>query len=171
MSRYTAVHVKQDGRWLMTDVRDTLVELPPDTGQIEDLDWLVGTWSASNKDVQVETNCRWIENREFLARTHVAREADKVTSTGLQIIGVDPSTGQITSWSFSSDGAHAMGRWVPQDNGWIVESVGVMKDGTETSATHTLSRQDKDTLLWKSANRTLGDALLPDTPQVTLQRK
>ena len=35
MSRYTAVHINQDGQWLMTDVRDTLMELPPDMGQLE----------------------------------------------------------------------------------------------------------------------------------------
>ena len=57
-----------------------------------------------------------------------------MTSTGLQIIGVDPSTDQIISWSFPSTGGHAMGYWAPHGNGWIVESSGVMKDGTETSS-------------------------------------
>ncbi len=73
MSRYTAVHVQQDDRWLMADVRDTRVELPPDAGQLEDLEWLVGTWSVTNKDAQVEVNCRWIENQQFLD-THACRD-------------------------------------------------------------------------------------------------
>lgn len=171
MSRYVAVHVKQDGRWLMADVRDTLVEVPPDAGELEDLDWFVGTWSATNGDATVLTKCRWIENRQFLARSHAATKGGEEVSSGLQVIGVDPSTGQITSWMFSGNGSHAMGRWVPHDKGWIVETNGVMKDGTETSATNTLTRQDQDTLIWKSTNRTIGSATLPDTPELTLKRK
>ena len=171
MSRYTAVHVKQDGKWLMADVRDTRVELPPDLGQLEDLEWLVGTWAAGTKADHVVTKCRWIENKHFLVRSYAVTKAGKETSTGLQIIGVDPSTGQITSWSFASDGGHAAGLWVPHENGWLVNSSGVMRDGTETSATHTLSRKDKDTLLWKSSDRTLGESLLPDAQEVSLHRR
>jgi uncharacterized protein (TIGR02246 family) len=171
MSRYTAVHINQDGQWLMTDVRDTLVELPPDTGQLEDLEWLVGIWNANSKEAQVEWKCRWIENREFLARSYSVTQDGKVTSTGLQIIGVDPSTDQIVSWSFPSAGGHAMGFWAPHENGWMVESNGVMKDGSETSSTHIFSSQDQNTLVWKSVNRTVGESLLPDTPEVALKRK
>ena len=171
MSRYTAVHVRQDDRWLMADVRDTRVELPPDPGPLEDLQWLVGTWSVANKDAQVEVNCRWIQNQQFLERTHAVTESGKETSGGLEIIGVDPSTGRITSWSFTSDGGHAVGIWAPRENGWTIQSIGVMKDGTPTSATYFLSRKDNDTLLWKSGDRTVGDALLPDSDEVTLKRK
>ena len=135
------------------------------------MEWLVGTWTAGTKADHVVTKCRWIENQHFLARNYAVTKSGKETSTGLQIIGVDPSTGQITSWSFSSDGGHAVGLWAPHEDGWIVESSGVLKDGSETGATHILSRKDKDTLLWKSSDRSLGDALLPDTPEVTLKRR
>ena len=111
------------------------------------------------------------EPLQILARNYAVTQSGKETSTGLQIIGVDPSTGQITSWSFSSDGGHAVGLWAPHENGWIVESSGVLKDGSETSATHILSRKDKDTLLWKSGDRSLGDAMLPDIQEVTLNRR
>ncbi len=171
MSRYTAIHVQQDGRWLMSDVHDTLVELPPDLGQLKDLNWLVGDWSSSNQDAKLEVTVRWIENDQFLARSYSATKAGKVISRGLQIIGVDPSTEQITSWSFGGDGSHAVGLWIPHEKGWLVDSNGVMKDGTETTATDILSPKDKDTLLWKSVNRSMGDTLLPDTPEVTLKRK
>lgn len=171
MSQYTAVHVRKDGKWLTANVRDTRVELPPDPGQLEDLEWLVGTWTAGTKTDHVVTKCRWIENNHFLARSYAVTKTGKEISTGLQIIGVDPSTGQITSWSFGSDGGHAVGLWVPHENGWSVNSSGAMKDGTVTSATHTLSRKDKDTLLWKSRDRALGDVLLPDAPEVALSRR
>jgi hypothetical protein len=171
MSSYTAVHVKQDGKWLMADVRDTRLELPPDPGRLEDLGWLVGRWSSANKDRQVGVSCRWIQNQRFLARTHAVTDGGKTVSGGLEVIGRDPSTGRITSWSFTSDGGHAVGIWAPHENGWIVESVGVMNDGTVTYATNILSRKDNDTLAWKSVSRAAGDKLLPDTDEVALKRK
>ena len=170
MSRYTAVHVKQDGKWLMADVRDARVELPPDPGQLDDLGWLVGKWSATNQGVQVEVDYRWIENQHFLASTHTATESGRVTATALEIIGRDPSTGRITSWSFTNDGGHAVGIWAPHGNGWTVESAGVMKDGIPTGAANTLSYRDGNTLLWRSGNRSVGDTLLPDTDEMALKR-
>src|SRR5262245_41757752 len=46
ISKYTAVHVKVDGKWLMSTVRDTRVETPSAYRNVEDLEWLIGTWSA-----------------------------------------------------------------------------------------------------------------------------
>jgi uncharacterized protein (TIGR02246 family) len=170
MSRYTAIHIRQDGKWRMVDVRDTRVEMLPDYGQLEDLDWLVGTWNTANQDTQIEVKTRWIENHHFLTRSHSVTESGKTTSTGLQIIGLDPSTGQITCWSFTSDGGHAIGVWAPHARGWIIQTLGTMNDGTTTSAINMLSREDKNTLVWKSAERFVGDTPLPDTQEVTLKR-
>ena len=170
MSRYTAVHVKQDGRWLIAELRDTRIDLPPDTGSLEDLGWLVGTWSASNGDTSVVVKCRWVENNRFLLRTDAVTESGKATAGGLEVIGINPSTQRITSWNFTNDGGHAVGVWTPMDGSWAVESVGVMEDGTVTTANYILSRSDDDSLTWKSVDRTVGDALLPDMAEVALKR-
>ena len=171
VSAYTAVHTLQDGKWLMANVRDTRVELAPDLGQLADLDWLVGFWTTKDKDTLVEVKSRWIENKKFLARSHMVTESGKVTSGGLEVIGLDPSTGLITSWNFNSDGSRAVGVWAPHDNGWIVESAGVLSDGTETGAVNRLSRKEDGALLWESVGRFVGDQTLPDMPSVTMKRK
>ena len=171
MSRYTAVHVNQDGGWLCAEVRDTLVGVPPDAGELQDLGWLVGTWGASKNDVSIVIQGRWIANNRFLFRTHTVTESGKATVGGTEVIGVDPSTGRITSWSFNNDGSHAVGVLTPMDGSWAVESFGVMEDGTETTATYILSRTDDDTMTWKSVDRMIGDATLPDMPEVVLKRK
>jgi uncharacterized protein (TIGR02246 family) len=171
MSRYTAVHVNQDGHWLTAEVRDSLVELPPDAGDLQDLGWLVGTWGSTKNDASVEVKGRWVENNRFLLRTDAVTESGTTTVGGLEVIGVDPSTQRITSWHFTNDGGHAVGVWTPTGGSWAVESLGVMEDGTETAATYILSRADDDSLVWKSVDRMLGDATLPDMPEVTLKRK
>ncbi len=170
MSRYTALYVKQDGRWLIAELRDSRIDLPPEAGQLEDLGWLVGTWSASNGESSVEVKCRWVENNRFLLRTNAVTESGKATAGGLEVIGIHPATQRITSWHFNNDGGHAVGVWTPLAGGWAVESVGVMKDGTVTNANYILSRTGDDSLTWKSVERSVGDAPLPDLPEVALKR-
>jgi uncharacterized protein (TIGR02246 family) len=170
MSRYTAVHVKQGGQWLTAEVRDTRVELPPDAGSLSDLDWLVGSWSTTQGDTSVSLKFRWIENNHFLMRTTAVSEAGKPTVGGLEIVGVDPSTRQITSWIFNNDGSHAVGTWTPLDGSWSIATVGVMADGTNTSARYVLSRNPANELTWTSMERFLGDIVLPDLTEVKLTR-
>lgn len=172
MSQYTAVHAKQsDGKWLVADVREVRVVLPVDAGQLENLEWLVGTWTAARGDSQFEQTCRWTKNKHFLERMHNVTTAGKSTSAGREIIGFDPSTGRITSWSFDSDGGHAVGIWAPHANGWLIDAQGVLADGTFTTATYTLSHKGDGELSWKSINRSVGGVLLPDTGDIVLKRK
>jgi uncharacterized protein (TIGR02246 family) len=170
-SRYTAVHVKQDGRWLMSGVRDSRIELPSHHGRLEDLGFLVGTWSAVNHDAHVEISCRWIANKNFLERTYSVRDGGHQVSSATQIIGWDPITQQITSWLFGSDGGHSIGTWTHHDTGWTIETTGVLMDGTLTRAVNVLSRVDDNALAWQSVNRMKGDVPLPDMAEMVLKRK
>jgi uncharacterized protein (TIGR02246 family) len=170
MSGYTVVHVKQGAEWLMAEVRENLIELPPDVGRLDDLEWLVGAWSATQSNTTVKVSFRWIENNHFLMRTNVVTEDGKPTVGGLEIIGVDRTSGRITSWMFNNDGSHAVGVWTPASGGWAIETVGVMADGTFSSATSRLSRAKEDKLTWKSVDRIAGDIQLPDTTEVELSR-
>ncbi len=171
MSRYTVIHVKQDGNWLMANVRDNPIELPPEAGNLEDLAWLVGNWSAVNKGVATEVTCRWVENKQFLLRTQSVTESDQPNFTGLEVIGRDPANGRITSWMFTSDGGHAVGVWTPLEGSWIVTTTGMMADGTPTNALYVYTRTKDDALMWKSEERMIGDATIPDLPPITLRRK
>jgi uncharacterized protein (TIGR02246 family) len=171
MSGYHAVHVKQGGRWLIAELRDTRIDVPPHTGSLQDLDWLVGTWRASNDKTSVVVKCRWVENNRFLFRSNTVIESGKATADGFEVIGIHPSTQRITSWSFNADGSHSVGVWSPMDGGWAVDSVGVMEDGSPNTATNVLSRTDDDSLTWKSVERSVGEVLLPDMPEVTLKRE
>ena len=59
--------------------------------------------------------CRWLPNKTFLLRKYTVTAADGKTTSGVQIIGLDPRTGQIISWGFNFDGGHTMGTWMPQE--------------------------------------------------------
>ncbi len=172
-SRYTAVYVQQAGldeKWLLSSVHDMRVERPSNYHQLDDFEWLIGTWHAGKGNVRIETKCRWLANKSFIERTYVVSDGGLPTSSGLQIIGWDPDLQQICSWTFSSDAGHAKNVWRLQGAGWESQSSGVQGDGTKTTAVTFLRRVDDNTLGWKSTDRTLGGVRLPDLQEVLLKR-
>ena len=172
LSHYTAVHIKQDGKWLMAAVRESSTELPSNYARVEGLGWLVGTWTAERDGTTVHTTIRWIANKSFLEREYTVRKDGIATSSGRQIIGWDPKAGQIRSWCFDAAGGNGTGIWTATPDGWRIESTGVLPDGTPTSSRDLVIRVpgEDDVLGWRSVARTAGGAPLPDTPEVVLDR-
>ncbi|MGO9115363.1 MAG: SgcJ/EcaC family oxidoreductase [Thermoguttaceae bacterium] len=171
-SRYTAVHIKQDGKWLMASVREASIELPSNFARVEGLVWLVGTWTAERDGTTVHTTIRWIANKSFLEREYTTRKDGMAVSSGRQIIGWDPKARQIRSWSFDAAGGYGTGLWTATPDGWRIESSGVLPDGVPTSSRDVLIRVpgDDNVLGWRSVARSVGGASLPDTPEVVLDR-
>jgi uncharacterized protein (TIGR02246 family) len=169
-NRYTAVHVKRKGKWLLASVRDARIELSVGEAHLRALDWLVGAWESEKEGAKVEVTCRWISNKNFIEVTHTFRESDQESESAREIIGWDPLRERITSWMFNSDGGHAIGTWLPREHGWTVEFAGVTPDGVRTSAVNMLVRLD-NAFVWKSVLRSAEGANLPDTEEVVLRRK
>ena len=172
ISRYTACHVLAGGKWLMASVRETKVAVPSNHGRVESLAWLVGTWKAERDGMLLESKIRWIGNKSFLEREYSVSADGVVISSGKQIIGWDPGPGKIRSWSFDAPGGHGTGVWTAKPDGWQIESTGVLADGTPTASRDFLIRVpgEDNVLGWRSTARTLGEASLPNTPEVVLDR-
>jgi uncharacterized protein (TIGR02246 family) len=101
-SRYTAVHVLVDGKWLMGTVRESGIELPSNYGRLQNFEWLVGKWETNVEETAVHTTVRWLPGRSFLEREYRVLKSGVQESSGLQIIGWDPKAGKVRSWSFDS---------------------------------------------------------------------
>ncbi len=169
-ARYTAVHVKAEGKWLMSSVRDARVESSSPSSQLHDLQWLVGSWTAEEGGVKMEVVCRWIAGNTFLERSYTVKRGDQVATSGVQVIGWNPQAGSIQSWNFTSDGGHAVGLWSPHPNGWAIETSGMMADGTPTRSVNVFMRLDDNAASWKSVERSVGGIPLPETEEVLLNR-
>lgn len=170
-SKYTAVHVKVDGKWLMASVRDTHVEAPSAFRNIADLEWLIGSWIAEDKGVNTASSCRWIGNKSFVERKYTITDVDGTKTSGVQIIGWNTMDGHVQSWDFSPDGGHAVGVWTPKQGGWTSEIRGVTGDGTLTTSINTLTKLDQNAYVWQSIERTAGGVALSDTNEVILKRQ
>jgi uncharacterized protein (TIGR02246 family) len=169
-SRYTAIYVLQDGKWLLSSVHDMKVATPSNYHKLDDFEWLIGTWHAGEGDARIETTCRWLKNKSFVERTYQVINEGLPASSGTQIIGWDPETQQLTSWNFSSDSGYAKDTWKPIANGWWSQSSGVLGDGTKTTAVKVFQKLDDDTLSLKSTDRTAGGVRLPDLKEVIFKR-
>src|SRR5262245_17357768 len=170
-TKYTAVHVKADGQWLMSTVRDIRLQETSARGRLADLQWLIGTWTAEEHGARSRSVCRWIADQTFVERTYSTKQPDGAVSSGVQIIGFSPESGRVQSWNFTSDGGHAVGVWTPRPGGWSAEMRGVMGDGTETTAVNLLTRLDDSAYAWQSVQRSAGGRALPDTDEVVLKRR
>lgn len=169
--KYTAVHVKVDGKWLMSTVRDSRMESPSAYRNIADLEWLIGVWAAEEHGQKSESVCRWIANKSFVERKYSVTHADGTTLSGLQLIGWNPQAGHVQSWNFSPDGGNAIGIWSPLPDGWSAEVRGVTGEGIPTEAVVLLQRLDDNAYLWKSVRRSVGGQPLPDTEEIVLKRQ
>jgi uncharacterized protein (TIGR02246 family) len=170
-SRYMAIHVRVEGKWLMSSVRDTRVETPSGYRRMDDFEWLVGTWVAEEHGAKSEFICRWVANKSFVERSFTTALPNGATTSGVQLIGRNPESGQIQSWTFSSDGGLAIGVWSVRANGWTAEVRGVTDDGIATTAVNLLTKLDDDAYTWQSVMRSVGGEALPDIHEIVLKRK
>jgi len=170
MSKYVAVHVKSNGHWLMSTVRDTRIEMPSAYHSLQGLEWMIGSWSAEEHGLRTEVTCRWVANKSFIQRDYRVSHAGHVASSGVQIIGLNPQGGHVQSWTFASDGGHAVGVWTPRDGGWMIESQGMLLDGTPTSAVTWLTPLGEEAFAWQSVSRKVAGMTLPDTDEIVLKR-
>jgi uncharacterized protein (TIGR02246 family) len=169
--RFTSIYVQRDGRWLLAVAREIPdKDLTPHEHLLE-LEWLVGDWVEESEDAVVNTSVAWTDGGNFLLRSFDVRVTGKPALTGTQRIGWDPLTRQIKSWVFDGNGGHGEGLWMRQGDQWVIKATGVRPDGRVATATQVLTFVNKDTLRWKSIDRTLGGEISQDIDEVVMVRK
>ena len=164
-SRYSVLHVRESGKWLMAVLR----EWPDEGVSLRDLDWLIGTWQAKAEDNVVRTTYEWDANKNSI-RCHITIKGTDRNISATQILLKDPRTGQLRSWLFDDEGGFGEGAWKRDGKRWIITAAGVQADGGELTATNILTPVDKDTFTWQSTERTLDGEDLPNIPPVKVTR-
>lgn len=171
-SRYTALHVKRDGKWLLDRVSEQEESLPPSQyDKLQPLEWMIGTWVDQDEQATVEMTCQWAKNQAFLTRAFTISIGDRIDMSGMQIIGWDARQRRIRSWVFDSDGGFGEATWTKKDQRWIVNAAGTLPDGRRTSAINILTILGKDTITWQSTGRSLDGEILPNLEAVQLTRQ
>lgn len=172
ISRYTAFHTLEDGKWLIASVREWHVAGGSNLSQLKELEGLIGKWECKSSDATVHSEFRWSVGKHCIQRDYSVVRKGEVASSGMQIMGWDPQARQIRSWSFDSSGGSGTGLWTPTADGWRVDSHGALADGTPTASRDFVIRApgENNVLGWRSVGRMVGQNQLPDTREVVLDR-
>ena len=171
ISRFTAIYVKEGGKWLQAAVRDEPASDLTPHDRLKELEWLVGEWVNESQDAVVSTVCAWDKGGNFLVREFTMKTQGRPVLSGTQRIGWDPLKKQFKTWIFDSEGGHGEGHFHQIGTQWIVKVDGVGSSGQPATATNTITRLGKDRLGWQSADRTLGDSAVPGVVEFVIVRK
>jgi uncharacterized protein (TIGR02246 family) len=169
---YTAIHVKKDGKWQISQlIESPTPELSP-RDRLEDLAWLIGQWEDTDKadDVSVRSQYLWSRGENFLTRNVTVKRGGEVTLEGWQIIGWDPVQERLRSWTFDSDGGFSDGYFTHDGTRWLQRETGVTPDGSRTSADNTYSKVSDDKVTYESNNRTLDGEPQPSIGRIEINR-
>jgi uncharacterized protein (TIGR02246 family) len=168
-SRYSALFVRQEGKWLIAILKEWGDD-STEQAEITDIAWLIGTWESTGGDATARTSYEWAPNKKFIIARYTITPKDGKPMIGTQVIGVDPSTDTIRSWTFDADGGIGEATWAWDDGRWAIDSDATLSDGSDTTALNFLTKTGEDTFTWKSVKRTLEGDELPDIGPITVKR-
>ena len=175
-TNYLAIHIKQDGKWLLESVRETAVSAstPGPTAahqQLQRLGWLIGSWVDQDDQARIETTADWSSNGNFIERVFTVSIGDRIEVSGQQLIGWDADAGVIRSWVFDSHGGFGEGTWSGDGDRWIVKTRHQFHDGRRASAIRVLTPVDANHFTLEVVGREIDGQFLPNIDTVSVVRR
>jgi uncharacterized protein (TIGR02246 family) len=171
-TEYSAVDVKRDGKWLLDRVTDKSQEVTPSHySQLKELEWMIGNWTDESADAEVELDCNWTKNKNFITRAFKISVDGQVDMSGMQVIGWDPAAKAIRSWTFDSNGTFAEATWQHRGGRWFIRNRGVLPDGRSATMINVMKQLDENSLTWQTIERTAGGELLPNIDEIRIVRR
>ncbi|MCE9566972.1 MAG: SgcJ/EcaC family oxidoreductase [Planctomycetes bacterium] len=170
-AKYTVVHVKKDGKWHLSSVRDTVYTPPSNHEHLKGLEAFVGSWASDHDAGEVaRVSFGWTENQNFMTSTFATTFKNVTVGGGTQWIGWDPANKAVRSWSFHANGGFGEGIWSRQQNTWIIKTTATLPDGKKATATDIFTLVDADIITFQAKERTVDGKPLPDVKEVKLKR-
>ncbi len=170
-TRYVCEYVKKDGAWQISEL--TEITLPPidaASDALDDIAWMVGSWKDNSPGITVATTVDWTKNHHFLRRSLSVTREDGDSTDATEVIGYDPTAGNLRSWVFDSEGGFGEGTWKRDGNKWIISFAATAPDGTTSSAQHIITYVDDKKYTWESINRQSDGETLPNLDKIEVVR-
>jgi uncharacterized protein (TIGR02246 family) len=170
-ARYTIVHVKKDGDWLLSSVRDAAYSPPTNYQQLAGLESLIGEWAQEGDKGEVaRISFAWAHGQNFIIAHYTTSFKNINMDGGTQWIGWDPLAKKLRTWTFETSGGFGEGSLTQDGKTWMLKSKDVLRDGVKASVTNILTRIDADTISMASKDRILDGKPIPDLKEVRLKR-
>lgn len=169
ISHYQVVHVKENGKWLMAAVTETVRE-QASGDRLEDFAWLLGNWSARTAKGQLHLSVDWVGDNKFMRCAFRKEGASDSRPDEVEIIGWNPLWKRIVSWHFDRRGGFGSGRWQRDGQSWIENASNIESDGTASSGVNILHKLSDNSFTWRSTARSIAGTSVPDTDEITVTR-
>ncbi len=170
-TQYSAVLVKNGDQWSIDTMEEFALPQPLSASSaLSQLDWLIGTWNDTSGSIAVRSTVRLADGGSFLIRSFEAQSDSESMSKSTQIIGWDPRSQQIHSWTFNGDGSFGEGQWSKSADQWMIKSTQTLADGRTASGTYILSPSNQDEFSIQLVAHEIEGELQPSTPAVVVQR-
>ena len=170
-ARYTIVHVKKDGKWLLGSVREAAFVPPGNYEHLRGLEWAVGDWAAGgDKGPGERLTLSWTDNQNFLVGSFAATADGVTVGRATHWVGWDPRAKRVRSWVFDASGGFGEGAWSKDGDKWVVKTTSVLQDGKAATATFVLGPGEGGTLTLQAKDRTVDGKPVPDGKEITLKR-
>ena len=163
-SQFSALFLRSGGKWYFGLLRES-----PEAMSLQELAWLVGSWSYSSDRAETRMAVEWTEGKKYLL-CRTTRKQDDQATTATQVLAVHPATGAIRSWTFESDGSLGEAVWSRTDTGWMAKVTSFDADGDEVTATTTLTPIDENTFTFQSTDRTVDGEKAADIGPIRVTR-
>lgn len=169
---YTAVHVKKDDKWKISQLVETPVPVMTPADRLAELSWLIGHWEEADKEsgLTIHSTYQWARGGSFITRNVTVKRGEDPVLEGWQIIGWDPVQENIRSWTFDDEGGYSEGRWTREGQRWLNREAGYAADGSRTTADQTITKVNADKFFWESGNRTLDGDPQPGIGRIEINR-
>lgn len=168
VSSFEIALVKTSEGWTIKSITERSIDSAASANPIESLTWLVGTWKEDAED-GLNSRIEFLPGNRFLRRTfQMGSSAEPI---GYEMIGYDPRSNLVKSWTYFADGSFGSGHWAGEEDHWRMEMTQTLADGGQATATCIVRPIDQDTMTVRIISRVVNGQPLPNGKAVTLTRQ
>jgi len=168
---FVAILVKQGDHWLLDSVEEMPLPQPETANDaLKILEFLIGEWADEGDEGKSTSSFRWSSNGSFLIRSFTTNLSDEIQSEGTQVIGWDPRSKEIRSWTFNSDGSFGEATWSRSGGDWLIKSMQTLADGGAASGTYVITPSGQDSMTVKLIGHEVNGEPIPAVDPVTIVR-
>jgi uncharacterized protein (TIGR02246 family) len=168
-SRYVALYVPEDGKWLAASVREWVPD-PATALTPKQLEWLLGEWTSRGQGgSEVKMVYAWDDDKVFITGKYTVTKDGKTVSKGTQVIGRNPAGG-LRSWMFDNTGTTSDGLWTHDGDHWVNKARGVLPDGMEVHSVNVIIPLGPDAFTWQTTEREIDGVRVAALPPIKVTR-
>lgn len=168
---FSAIVLKQGDAWRFDSVEESRLAPPATAGDaLDELAWLEGSWVDNAEAGEIVWTFRWSTSGRFLTRVVTQADGDELVRLGSDIIGWDPRSLQIRSWSFQADGSFGDAVWSHAGDEWVIRSSQTLADGQASSGTYVVTRNGDKSVTVKLVGHEIEGEPQPSSEPITMTR-